>query len=56
MNKGVPKMVLTSLSRYSKKEEEKLLLSDLIIMYKSINLAFPEKISSNDFIKFRKEV
>jgi hypothetical protein len=54
MNKGVPQKVLTSLSKYSKKEQSDLLLSDLIIMYKSFDRAFTEKLGNTEFTKFRK--
>jgi hypothetical protein len=52
-NDGTPQMVLTSLSQYSKKEQKDLLVSDLVVMYQSINNAFLEK-KQIDTKKFRK--
>ncbi len=55
-NLGVPGMLLTSLSQYSKKEQKDLFVSDLVIMYKSINNAFSEKeqIDIKQYKQFRK--
>jgi hypothetical protein len=52
-NNGIPQMVFTSLSQYSKKEQKDLLVSDLVIMYKSVINAFSEK-KNIDLKKFRK--
>ncbi|MGY4884660.1 MAG: hypothetical protein ACP5NZ_03740 [Nanobdellota archaeon] len=52
---GIPQMLLTSLSQYSKKEHKQLLVSDLIVMYKSLlNILNDESIKGDNFKKFRK--
>lgn len=57
-NLGVHQMLLTSLSQYFKKEQKDLLVSDLIILYKSINNVFSfskkEQIDIKQFKQFRK--
>jgi hypothetical protein len=54
MNKGVPQMVLTSLTQYFKKEQKDLLLSDLIIFYKSIDSNAPKYFGNPNLAMFRK--
>lgn len=53
-NKGIPQMTLRTLSQYSGKKQENLLVSDLLIMKKSIEGLFPEGAKYYDLRKFRK--
>jgi len=53
MNPGVPKMVLTTLSNYFDKNQDELLVSDLIVFYNSFNNIFPDEIKG--FKKFSKK-
>ncbi|MBC8495137.1 hypothetical protein H8D36_03220 [archaeon] len=41
-NPGVPAMLLTTLTQYTGKERDELLLSDMVIMYKSIHRVLPD--------------
>lgn len=53
-NPGIPQMLLTSLSQYSKKNKEELSVSDLAVMYKSLlNVLDDQSIKGNNFEKFR---
>jgi hypothetical protein len=54
MNKGVPQMLLRSLSTYANKDKENLLISDMIIIYKAMQNAFPGGIGNNECKKFKK--
>ena len=55
-NLGIPQMLLTSLSQYSDKKQKDLMLSDLVIMYKSLlNILKNEEIKGDNFSKFRKK-
>lgn len=52
-NSGIPQMLLTSLSQYSKKKSEELSISDLVVMYKSLfNVLKNEEIKGDNFEKF----
>ncbi len=52
-NLGIPQMLLTSLSQYSKKKQEELSVSDLIVMYKSLcNVLEDQSIKGDNFEKF----
>lgn len=54
-NKAIPQLIFTTLSQYSGKSQNKLLISDLLILYLSIKNSFPEsEIISNELKKFRK--
>lgn len=54
-NPGIPQMLLNSLSQYSEKKQEDLVLSDLVVMYKSIcSVLEDDSIKTNNFKKFRK--
>ncbi len=53
MSPGVPQIVLTALSQYSKKGKGELLFSDLIIMYNSIEKVLSEN-GKKVIKKFRK--
>jgi len=53
-NLGIPQMLLTSLTQYSKKTQKNLFESDLIIIDKSINQIFTDKeINYLDIKKWR---
>jgi hypothetical protein len=55
-NPGLPQMLLTSLSHYSKKDQEKLNISDLLVMYKSLeDVLNNQEIGGDNFKKFRNE-
>jgi hypothetical protein len=54
MPPGVPQRLLNILSKYSKKEQDNLLVSDLVIMCKSMKNVFPQKIANNEIRKFAK--
>ena len=55
MNPGVPQMLLTTLSQFSNKKQEDLFVLDLVVLYHSIGLNFPDqKIEYSNLKKFRK--
>lgn len=55
-NPGLPQMLLTSLSQYSRKDQNDLYISDLFVMYRSLeNILDNPDIKGACFRKFRNE-
>lgn len=55
MNLGVPQMLLTTLSQFSNKEQDKLKILDLYVLCDSIGNVFSGKVGASNLKEFRKE-
>ena len=55
LNPGVPQYVLTTLSKYHDKDQSKLEIVDLFILYKSIQDIFSEGVGYLELKKFSKK-
>jgi hypothetical protein len=53
-NKGVPQMLLTTLSKYSEKDQKDLLVSDMKVLHKTLENIFPGYIGNLETRKFSK--